>query len=129
MRKQGNHWSLEVTDGVLVARFEEGIDFDAFGAEAFPAFKELLAVHGDDIVGSANLVAVDEHLDNEVYEVWEAAAEEYSELSNYQRGAFVANGITRFSLKSSLEVPGAENKAFDDFETATQWARTGTVQN
>ncbi len=127
MRRQGENWILEVDDGVLVAQFEKGIDFDAFGDEAFPAFKEILAAHGDDIVGSANLVTVEDHLDNDVYTVWEAAADKYEELGTYQRGAFVAEGITKFSLKSSLDVRGAENRAFDDFETAIEWVRTGNV--
>ncbi len=62
MRKQGNNWSLEYDDSVLIAQFEKGIDFESFGAEAFPAFQEILSVHGDSIVGSANLVAVESKL-------------------------------------------------------------------
>lgn len=69
-------------------------------------------------MGSANLVTVEDHLSDEVYDVWERAAEEYAELPNYQRGAFVASGIKQFSLKTSLDVPGAENRAFDDFDAA-----------
>lgn len=125
MKKQGDSWSLEYDDTVLVARFEKGIDFDAFGEEAFPAFKEILNTHGDDIVGSANLVTVEKHMSQQVYDVWEAAADQYARLPNYQRGAFVAEGVTKFSLKSSLDVPGAENKVFDDFETAIEWVRHG----
>lgn len=123
MRKTGDNWSLEFDDGVLVARFEQGIDFDAFGAEAFPAFERILDAHGRDIVGSANLVAVDDHLSDDVYGVWEQAAERYADLPNYRRGAFVANGLKQFSLKKSLDVPGAENNTFDDFETAIEWVR------
>lgn len=125
MFKQGENWSLEFDNGVLVARFEEGIDYGAFGDEAFPAFKEILAAHGDDIVGSANLVTIEDHLGTDVYDVWEAAADEYAQLPNYQRGAFVAEGITKFSLKSSLNVRGAENQTFDDFGAATEWVRNG----
>lgn len=123
MRKTGDNWSLEYDDGVLVARFEKGIDFEAFGAEAFPAFKRILEAHGSDIVGSANLVTVEDHLSDEVYGVWEEAAEQYAKLPNYRRGAFVANGLKQFSLKKSLDVPGAENDTFDDFETAIEWVR------
>jgi len=126
MRKQGDNWSLEVDDRVLVARFEEGIDYDAFGDEAFPAFKEILAARGDEIVGSANLVTIEDHLDKDVYGVWEAATDEYEKLTNYQRGAFVAEGLKRFSLQSSLDVRGAENQVFDDFDTAIEWVRTGS---
>lgn len=125
MKKQGENWSLEYDDTVLVARFEKGIQFDAFGEEAFPAFKQILARHGDDIVGSANLVTVEEFLDDRVYDVWESAADEYANLPNYQRGAFVANGVTQFSLKAKLDVPGAENQVFDDFDNAIEWVRNG----
>lgn len=123
MRKTGDNWSLEYDDAVLVARFEKGIDFDAFGAEAFPAFKQILDHHGRNIAGSANLVTVEDHLSDDVYEVWEQAAEQYAKLPNYQRGAFVANGLKQFSLKKSLDVPGAENDTFDDFEAAIEWVR------
>lgn len=125
MRKEGDKWSLEYDDGVLIARFERGIDFDSFGEAAFPAFQEILAVHGDDIVGSANLVTVESKLSPAVFDVWEEAAGEYAQLPNYQRGAFVAEGITKFSLKSTLDVPGARNKTFDDFEEAVEWVRGG----
>lgn len=123
MRKTGDNWSLEYDDGVLVARFEEGIDFEAFGAEAFPAFKKILKTHRQDIVGSANLVTVEDHLSQEVYDVWDRAAEQYTDLPNYQRGGFVANGIKKLSLKKSLDVSGAENQTFDDFDTAIEWVR------
>ena len=123
MRKTGDNWSLEYDDGVLVARFEAGIDFEAFGDEAFPAFKQILNVHGGNIVGSANLVTVEDHLDKEVYSVWEQAAEEYADLPTYQRGAFVAEGLKQFSLQKSLDVPGAENRTFDDFDAAIEWVR------
>lgn len=125
MRKQGSEWSLEYNDAVLVARFEAGIDYDAFGDEAFPAFQEILRVHGDDIVGSANFVEVENALDQQAYDVWEAAADEYAELPNYERGAFVANGIKKFSLKRSLDVPGATNEIFDDSDRAIEWVRHG----
>lgn len=125
MHKQGTNWSLEYDDTVLVARFEAGIDYNAFGDEAFPAFQEILRVHGDDIVGSANLVEVEDALDQQVYDVWEAAANEYAQLPNYERGAFVADGIKKFSLKRSLDVPGATNDMFDDFDRAIEWVRHG----
>lgn len=125
MRKEGDKWSLEYDDGVLIARFEKGIEFDSFGDEAFPAFEEILSVHGDSIVGSANLVTVESTLSSAVFDVWEQAAEEYAALPNYQRGAFVADGITKFSLKSTLDVPGARNETFDDFEDAIEWVRHG----
>ena len=123
MRKTGDNWSLEYDDGVLVARFEAGIDFEAFGDEAFPAFKQILNIHGRNIVGSANLVTVEDHLGKEVYDVWEQAAEAYADLPNYQRGAFVAEGLKQFSLQKSLDVPGAENRTFDDFDAAIEWVR------
>lgn len=125
MRKTGDNWSLEYDDGVLVARFEQGIDFDAFGAEAFLAFERILNVHGRNVVGSANVVTVEAHLSDEVYGVWEQAAERYAQLPDYRRGAFVADGLKQFSLKKSLDVPGAENRTFDDFETAVEWVRNG----
>lgn len=125
MLKQGSNWSLEYDDSVLIARFEEGIDYDAFGDEALPAFREILNAHGTEIVASANLVTVADHLDEQVYDTWEAAADEYAQLPNYERGAFVAEGIKKFSLKSSLDVPGATNKTFDDFDRAIEWARHG----
>jgi hypothetical protein len=125
MRKEGANWSLEYEETILIARFEKGLDYDAFGKEAFPAFKQILDVHGDDIVGSANLVTIEDSLTGEVFEVWEAAADEYAELPNYKRGGFTAEGITGLSLKGKLDVPGAENRTFDDFETAIEWVRHG----
>jgi hypothetical protein len=123
MRKTGDDWTLEYDDGVLVARFEASIEFKAFGDEAFPAFKQILDTHGQNIVGSANLVSVGDHLGKEVYDVWEQAATKYASLPNYQRGAFVAEGLKQFSLQKSLDVPGAENQTFDDFDAAIEWVR------
>ena len=125
MLKQGTNWRMEYDDSVLIARFENGIEYDAFGDEAFPAFQELLDEHGNDIVASVNVVAVEDHLDEEVYDVWESAADEYARLSDYKRGAFVAEGIKKFSLKRSLDVPGATTKTFDEYDTAIEWARHG----
>lgn len=125
MIKQGNNWSLEYDNTVLIARFEAGTDFDKDGEDAFHAFQEILRAHGDDIVGSANLIEVEDAISQEVYDIWEAAAKEYAQLPNYERGAVVANGIKKFSLKRSLDVPGATNDMFDDFDRAIEWVRHG----
>jgi hypothetical protein len=123
MRKDGEHWSLEFVDGVVVGHFGQEMPLEAFETEAYPAFEAIIGEHKDDIVGTADLVEVDDRLGNDVLEVWEQAAQESSQLPNYERGALVADGLKRFALQNKLDVPDAEIKAFEDLDTAIEWAR------
>jgi hypothetical protein len=97
----------------------------AFEEEAYPAFEEIIAEHERDIVGTADLVTLDDPFGDDVLEIWEAAARESSQLPNYERGALVADGITKLSLKNKLRVPDAEIETFEELDAAVEWARTG----
>lgn len=123
MLKEGDNWSLEYDDGVVVGVFEKGMQLEAFGDEAYPAFEEILEEHRDDIVGTADLVRLDKPFGDDVLEIWEQAAQESAQLPNYRRAALVADGIKNFSLRNQLKVPDAEIKTFDDHRRAIQWAR------
>lgn len=123
MKKEGQSWSLEYDDGVVVGRFEKEMPLEAFETEAYPAFEEIITEYKHDIVGTADLVEVEDTLGDDVLEVWEQAARESSQLPNYRRGALVADGLKKFALKNELKVPDAEIKAFEDLEKAITWAR------
>lgn len=125
MRKEGTNWSLEFNDGVVVGRFEEGMPLEAFETEAYPAFEAIVREYETEIVGTADLVEVEDTLGDEVLSVWEQAARESSQLPNYERGALVADGIKRFALKNKLSVPDAEIKGFEELPEAIEWARSG----
>lgn len=125
MRREGNNWSLEYEDGVVIGRFLEGMKLEAFGEQAYPAFQEIIEAHEDDIVATADLVELEDPFGEDVLEVWEQAARSSSQLPNYKRGALVADGITQLSLKNKLRVPDATIETFEDLDTAFEWARTG----
>jgi hypothetical protein len=125
MKREGESWSLEFDDGVVVGRFEQGMELDAFEEEAYPAFEAIVQEYEYEIVGTADLVEVEETLGNDVLAIWEQAAQESSQLPNYERGALVADGIKKFALKNKLSVPDAEIRGFESLPDAIQWARTG----
>jgi len=123
--RRGDNWTLEYDDGVVVGQFGEEMPLSAFETEAYPAFEEILACHHDDIVATADRVAMGNALGGEVIEVWKTAARESSQLPNYERAALVADGILKHGLKRQLRVPGAEIETFADLDRAIHWARTG----
>lgn len=127
MRKEGNNWSLEYDDGVVIGKFLDGMELEAFGDEAYPAFEEIIDAHEYDIVATADLVELEDPLGEEILEVWEDAARSSSQLPNYKRGALVADGITQLSLQNKLRVPDATIETFEDLDTAIEWARTGEL--
>ncbi|MFC7057978.1 STAS/SEC14 domain-containing protein [Halovenus salina] len=123
MKRSGDSWSLEYDDGVVIGRFREGMPLSAFETGAYPAFEAICAQHSEDIIGTADLVELDDALGTEVLDIWEQAAQESSQLPNYRRGALVADGITNLSLKNKLRVPNAEIKGFENLDDAIAWAR------
>lgn len=123
MLKEGENWSLEYDDGVVIGVFDEGMPLEAFGEEAYPAFEAIIEQHRDDIVGTADLVRLDNPFGDDILEIWEEAATESAKLPNYQRAALVADGIKKLSLRNKLNVPGAEFRTFEDHGTAIRWAR------
>jgi len=125
MRKESEHWSLEFDDGVIVGRFQEDMPLDAFEAEVYPAFEAIVEEHDTDIVGTADRVDTEGILHDEVLSVWERAAREASTLPHFERGAIVAEGMTKYALKNALNAPTVVIKAFDDLDTAIEWARDG----
>lgn len=126
MKKEGKNWSLEYDDGVVIGRFGTDMPLDAFEEEAYPAFEAIIAEHEHDIIGTADLVEVEDTLGEDVLSVWEQAAQESSQLPNYERGALVADGLKRFALKNELSVPDAEIRSFNELEEAIEWARGET---
>ena len=123
MKRSGNNWSLEYDDGVAVGVFEEGMPLDAFGTEAYPAFEAIIGEHREDIVGTADLVELEDPFGDGVLDIWEGAANESAQLPDYRRAALVAEGIKRVSRKKQLRVPDAEIETFEDHERAVEWAR------
>jgi len=125
MQRSGDQWSLEYDDGVVIGRFEQGMPLEAFETEAYPAFEAIVREYEREIVGTADLVEVEETLGDDVLSVWEQAAQESSQLPNYERGALVADGIKRYALQNKLNVPDAEIQGFDNLSDAVEWARHG----
>ena len=125
MIERGESWSLEYDDEVVIGRFEHGMPLSAFEEEAFPAFERILDRHRDDIVATADIVELEDALGSDVLEIWEAAAQESSQLPNYERAALVADGILKYGLKRQLRVPDAEIETFEELDRAVHWARTG----
>ncbi len=128
MKKEGENWSLTYEEGVVIGEFGEEMKLEAFEEEVYPAFEDLLAVYERDIVATADYVRISDPFSRDIFDVWEAAARESAMLPNYERAALTAEGIKAISLRGKLSVPGAEFRAFDDHETAIEWARTGRVE-
>ena len=127
MKKEGESWSLTYDDGVVIGKFDEGMKLEAFEAEVYPAFEDILAAHKHDIVATADHVRISDPFSRDIFDVWEEAARESAMLPNYERAALTAEGIKAISLRGKLSIPGAEFQTFDDHETAIEWARTGRI--
>jgi hypothetical protein len=125
MKQSGESWSLEYQDGVVIGRFHEDMPLDAFETEAYPAFEAIVDEYETDIVGTADLIEVEQSLDDDVLAIWEDAANASSQLPNYERGALVADGLKKFALQNKLDVPDAEIQSFDSLDAAIEWARHG----
>lgn len=129
MRREGENWSLEFDDGVVIGIFGEDMQLAAFEEEAYPAFEEILSVHRSNIVGTADDVRMTDPFSRDVFEVWEQAARESAQLPNYERAALTAKGIKAISLRGKLSVPGAEFETFENHDDAIEWARTGEIDD
>ena len=125
MRKEGTNWSLEFEDGVVIGRFHKDMRMETFEEEVYPAYEEILDSHKENIVASADLVNIADPFSKDVFEVWEEAAQESSQLPNFERAALVSDGVKALSLRSKYDVPGAEMQTFDDLDKAIEWARHG----
>lgn len=123
MKREGENWSLEYDEGVVIGFFGKGMPIEAFEEEVYPAFESILKVHKNRIVGTADHVLITDPFSKDVFEIWEQAARESAELPNYERAALTAEGIKSVSLRNKLSVPGAEFKTFDDHQKAIEWAR------
>ena len=126
MKREGENWSLEYDDGVVIGYFGKGMAIEAFEEEVYPAFESILKVHKNRIVGTADHVLITDPFSKDVFEIWEQAARESAQLPNYKRAALTAEGIKSVSLRNKLSVPDAEFKTFDDHEKAIEWARGET---
>ncbi|MEZ3116774.1 hypothetical protein RYH80_12720 [Halobaculum sp. MBLA0147] len=124
MRREGDHWSIEYQDGVVVGRFHEEMPMEAFDY-AGAAYGEIVDRYEEDVVASADLVNITDPFSKDAFEVWEAAAQESARLPNFQRAALCAERIKAMSLKAKYDIEGAEIATFDDFERAIEWARHG----
>lgn len=129
MRREGDNWSLEYDDGVVIGIFGEDMRLAAFEEEAYPAFEEILSAHRYDIIATADDVRMTDPFSRDVFDIWEQAARESAQLPNYERAALTARGIKAISLRGKLSVPGAEFETFDDHADAIEWARHGHVRD
>jgi len=127
MKHSGTSWSLEYENGIIVGRFEKGMPLFAFAEEVYPAFEELSHEHRTDIVGTVDLIELDESLGKEIPKIWHQTTRKPSNLPNFQRAAFIANGLDVIILHTELSKLNIEIKGFDDdLNEAIKWARGDT---
>ena len=119
------NWEMTYEDGVHVSVFQQGMELDSFEEAAYPAFERYLTRHHEALVGSVGVVELDDPFSDEVFAVWQQAAQRCRELPNYQRLAIVADGIKAVSLRGEVDVDGVVVETFEDRETAVEWARNG----
>lgn len=103
--KQGDGWTVEVDDGVMIWEFLPGMELEAFRSEAYPVYEDLLRSH--DIDAMVTVVKIDDAFTEEVFEIWENSARR-AERAGVERWAVVADGIKALSLRGKVDMGGLE---------------------
>jgi len=118
--ESGDRWTVEVTDGVMIWEFLEGMELDAFETEAFPVYERLLSEHDAD--GMVTVVGLDDPFTEAVFDVWEESAKRADE-AGIGRWAVVAEGIKSISIRGKIDTGGLEVYTTEDRSEAIEWAR------
>ncbi|MDG5778242.1 hypothetical protein VB773_05060 [Haloarculaceae archaeon H-GB2-1] len=111
-------WSVDVTDGVMVWRFPDGMNQEEFGQSAYERFTELLDEH--DVHGMVTEVEITDAFSAETFEVWERSGREAA-AAGVERWAVVAEGIKSLSLKSQVSVADLDIYTTEEFDEAMAW--------
>jgi hypothetical protein len=117
--KHGDGWTVDLTDGLMVWEFEQGMELSEFSDSAYPVFEELLAEH--DISGMVTVVRLDDPFSSDVFEVWEQSARRIDE-AGVDRWALVADGVKAISLRGKVDVGDVTVLTSEDRDEATEWA-------
>jgi hypothetical protein len=113
-------WSVDVTDGVMVWRFPDGMNQEEFGESAYERFTELLDER--DVRGMVTVVEITDAFSAETFEVWERSGRKAA-AEGVERWAVVAEGIKSLSLKSQVSVADLDITTTEDEAEAIEWAR------
>lgn len=115
----GGGWTVEVDDDVMVWEFLPGMEMEAFGAEAYDTYEDLLA--RESVTGMVTVVKLDDPFSGEVFDVWERSAKR-AEEGGIERWAVVADGIKAISLGGKIDTGGLETLTTENRTEATEWA-------
>ena len=118
--ERGDRWTVEVTDGVMIWEFLEGMDLDSFRENAFPVFERIVTTR--DVSGMVTVVDLDDAFDDAVFEVWEDTARQAAE-HGVDRWAVVADGIKKLSLRSKIDTGSLDTFTTEDRTEAVEWVQ------
>lgn len=118
--EQGNGWTVEVNDGVMVWEFLDGMDLESFKTDAFPVFERIVTTH--DVAGMVTVVDLDDAFNESVFEVWEETAR-HATQNGVERWAVVADGIKKLSLRSKIDTGDLNTFTTENRTAAVEWVR------
>ena len=118
--ERGDSWAVEVTDGVMIWEFLDGMDLESFREEAFPVFERIVTTR--DVTGMVTVVDFDDPFSDSVFEVWEETAQRAAQ-NGVDRWAVVADGIKKLSLRSKIDAGDLDTFTTETRPEAVEWVR------
>ena len=118
--ERGDSWAVEVTDGVMIWEFLDGMDLESFREEAFPVFERIVTTR--DVTGMVTVVDFDDPFSDSVFEVWEETAQRAAQ-NGVDRWAVVADGIKKLSLRSKIDAGDLDTFTTETRPDAVEWVR------
>jgi hypothetical protein len=118
--EQGDGWTVEVTDGVMIWEFLEGMDLDSFREDAFPVFERI--VTSREVTGMVTVVDIEDPFNDSVFQVWEDTARRAAQ-NGVDRWAVVADGIKKLSLRSKIDTGSLDTFTTENRTEAVEWVR------
>ncbi|MFC7132727.1 MULTISPECIES: hypothetical protein [Salinibaculum] len=107
--EQGDGWTVEVTDGVMIWEFLVEMDLESFREDAFPVFKRIVASR--DVTGMVTVEDLDDLFNDSVFQVREHIAQRAAQ-KGVDRWVAVSDGIKKLSLSSKIDT-----RSLDTFTT------------
>lgn len=118
--EQGDGWTVEVTDGVMIWEFLEGMDLESFKEDAFPVFERIVTTR--DVTGMVTVVDIDDPFDESTFQIWEDTARRATQ-NGVDRWAVVADGIKKLSLRSKIDTGSLDTFTTENRTEAVEWVR------
>jgi hypothetical protein len=118
--EQGDGWTVEVTDGVMIWEFLDGMNLESFKEDAFPVFERIVTTH--DVTGMVTVVGLDDPFNESVFQVWEETARRAGQ-NGVDRWAVVADGIKKLSLRGKIDTSSLDTFTTENRTEAVEWAK------